>query len=94
MGESSKVRMEISREMHKWFKSIDAKTNDERMQRVIDVNEEYKDLLVKFRKLEIICKQRGEACFLLRGRTLIIRMKRLTNISVAAEHLKFYSPCR
>lgn len=45
MVKSNKVRMEISREMHGRFKSIGAKTNDERMQRVIDVNEDYKSLL-------------------------------------------------
>lgn len=28
---SNKVRMNISREMHEWFTSIDGKTNDERM---------------------------------------------------------------
>lgn len=27
----NKVRMSISREMHDWFKSIDMKTNDDRM---------------------------------------------------------------
>lgn len=28
---NNKVRMRLSRDMHEWFKSIDAKTNDERM---------------------------------------------------------------
>lgn len=38
---SNKVRMNISREMHEWFTSIDGKTNDERMRRVIEVNDAY-----------------------------------------------------
>lgn len=31
---SNKVRMNISREMHEWFKSIDGKTNDEKMEKL------------------------------------------------------------
>lgn len=40
-----KVRMNISREMHEWFTDIDGNTNDERMRRVIEVNDGYKELL-------------------------------------------------
>lgn len=39
---SNKVRMNISREMHEWFTAIDGKTNDERMQRVINDMAKYK----------------------------------------------------
>jgi hypothetical protein len=49
---SNKVRMNISREMHEWFTAIDGKTNDDRMQRVIEINDEYKELLIRSRKLE------------------------------------------
>lgn len=37
--------MNISREMHEWFTAIDGNTNDERMKRVIEVNDGYKELL-------------------------------------------------
>lgn len=47
-----KVRMNISREMHEWFTGIDGKTNDERMRRVIEINDDYKALLVRSIKLE------------------------------------------
>lgn len=50
---SNKVRMNISRDMHEWFTSIDGQTNDERMQRVIEINDEYKELLIKKHKLEM-----------------------------------------
>lgn len=49
---NNKVRMNISREMHEWFTAIDGKTNDERMQRVIEINDDYKALLVRSNKLE------------------------------------------
>lgn len=43
---SNKARMNISRDMHEWFTAIDGNTNDERMQRVIEVNEDYKQLII------------------------------------------------
>ena len=49
---NNKVRMNISREMHEWFTAIDGKTNDERMRRVIEINDDYKALLVRSNKLE------------------------------------------
>lgn len=50
---SNKVRMNISREMHEWFTAIDGKTNDERMQRVIEINDDHKELLIENRKLKV-----------------------------------------
>lgn len=47
-----KVRMNISRDMHQWFTAIDGNTNDERMSRVIEINDDYKTLLVRSNKLE------------------------------------------
>lgn len=41
---SNKVRMNISREMHEWFKSIDGKTNDERMFKLKAYKEKGDDL--------------------------------------------------
>lgn len=43
-----KVRMNISREMHEWFMTIDGNNNDERMKRVIEVNDGYKELLESY----------------------------------------------
>lgn len=54
---SNKVRMSISREMHEWFTTIDGKTNDERMQRVIEVNDDYKELMFKKYKLEMALEE-------------------------------------
>lgn len=42
---SNKVRMNISREMHEWFKEIDGKTNDERMKRMIKLNHDHEKML-------------------------------------------------
>lgn len=50
---SNKVRMNISREMHEWFTAIDGKTNDERMQLVVEINNDYKELLINNHKLEV-----------------------------------------
>lgn len=47
---NNKVRMNISREMHEWFMTIDGKTNDERMKRVIEVNDGHKELLESYTK--------------------------------------------
>ncbi|AAW67512.1 hypothetical protein [Listonella phage phiHSIC] len=49
---NNKVRMNISREMHEWFTAIDGKTNDERMRRIIMINNDHKALLVESGKLE------------------------------------------
>lgn len=55
-----KVRMNISREMHNWFKSIEGKTNDERMKRVIEVNDDYVVKLSENYRLERAIELRDE----------------------------------
>lgn len=49
---NNKVRMSISREMREWFTGIDGKNNDERMERVIEINDAYRALVFKNNKLE------------------------------------------
>lgn len=58
---SNKVRMNISRDMHEWFKEIEGKTNDERMQRVIEVNDDYKQLLIDKHELNKLYMKRGQS---------------------------------
>lgn len=45
---NNKVRMNISREMHEWFTTIDGKTNDERMVRLKAYKEKGDELNEKY----------------------------------------------
>lgn len=53
---SNKVRMEISRTLHVWFKSIDGKTNDERMENLL-ANTNSSQILIEELESELTNKE-------------------------------------